>query len=79
MTLEKESFKNRIYFADANISNRGKIKGEQNLRCILTIWSENDAFDILNDISEDVILVQLMYSLGNENYAIIIIGHWRNR
>ena len=45
----------------------------------MTIWKKNDAFDILNDISEDVTLVQLMDSLGNVNHAIIIVGHWRNR
>ena len=61
------------------MSNRRKIKGEQNLGYNLTIWSENDAFGILNDISEDVTLVKLTESLGNVNHAIIIVGHWRNR
>ena len=37
---------------------------------------ENDAFDILNDISENFTFVQLMDSLGNLNHAIIILGHW---
>ena len=37
---------------------------------------KNDAFDNLNDISEDVTLVQLMESLVNVNRAIGIIGHW---
>ena len=61
------------------MSNRRKIKGEQNLRYNLTIWSENDAFDILDDISENVTLVQLMGSLGNVNRDIIIVGNRRNR
>ena len=61
------------------MSNRKKKKGEQNLRYNLTIWSENDAFDILNEISENVTLVQLMDSLGNVNHDIIIVGHRRNR
>ena len=56
--------------------NRRKIKGEQNLRYNLTIWRENDTFDILNDISEFFTLVQLMDSLGNMNHAISILGHW---
>ena len=34
------------------MKNRRIIKGEQNQRCNLTIWKKNDAFDILNDISE---------------------------
>ena len=61
------------------MSNIKKIKGGQNLRYNLTIWSENDAFDILNYISENVTLVQIMDPLGNVNNDIIIVGHWRNR
>ena len=45
------------------MSNRRKIKGEQNLRYNTKIWSKNDAFDILNDISGNVTLVQLMDKL----------------
>ena len=37
---------------------------------------ENDAFDILNDIGENVTLVQLTDSLRNMNNAISIVGHW---
>ena len=37
---------------------------------------ENDDFDILNYIGEDVTLVQLMGSLGNVNNAISILGYW---
>ena len=37
---------------------------------------ENDDFDILNDISGDVIFLQLMDSLGNANYDISIVGYW---
>ena len=58
------------------MKNRRKIKGEQNLQYNMTIWKKNDDFDILNDISEDVTLVQLMDSLGNANHAISIVGHW---
>ena len=75
MTLGKEFGNNRIQFANDIMSNRRKIKVEQNLRYNLTIWSKNDAFDILNDISENVTLVQLMDSLGNVNHANIIVGH----
>ena len=35
-----------------------------------------DAFDILNDIRENVTLVQLMGSLGNMNHDISIVWHW---
>ena len=63
LTLGKNNCKNRIHFANDIMSNRRKIKGEQNLRYNLTIWSKNDSFDILNDISENFTLVQLMDSL----------------
>ena len=53
-----------------------KIKVEQNLQYNLTIRKKNDAFDILNDISEVATLVQLMDSLGNVNRAISIVGYW---
>ena len=79
MNLEKENCNNIIHFANAIMSNRRKINGEQNLRYNLTIWSENDAFDIINDIGEMFTLVQLMELLGNVNCAIFIVGHWRNR
>ena len=58
------------------MSKRRKIKGEQNLRYNMTIWSKNDDFDILNDISENVTLVQFMDSPGNVNHAISIVEHW---
>ena len=79
MTPEKGNFKNIIHFGNTIMSNRRIIKGEQNLRYNLTIWSENDAFDILNDICENVTLVHLMDSLGNLNCGIIIVEYWRDR
>ena len=33
-------------------------------------------FDIRNDISEYVTLVQLMDSLENVNHAISVVGYW---
>ena len=41
----------------------------------MTIWKKNNDFDILNDISDDVTLVQLMDSLGNVNHAINLVGY----
>ena len=56
------------------IKNIRKIKGEQNLIYNLTIQNENYVFDILNNISENVTLVQIMDSLGNVNHAISVYG-----
>ena len=39
------------------MKNRRKIKGAQNLRYNLTVWKKNSAFDILNDMIEDVTFV----------------------
>ena len=57
------------------MKNRKK-EGEQNRQYNLTIWNKNDAFDILNDISKDVTLVQLLESPGNVNHDISIVGYW---
>ena len=58
------------------MTNKINIKGEHNLRYNMTTWNKNDAFDILTDMSENITLVQLMYSLGNMNHAISIVGNW---
>ena len=58
------------------MKNRRRIKDEQNLQYNLKIWKKNDDFYILNYISEDITLVQLMDSLLNVNRAISIVGHW---
>ena len=52
------------------------MKVEQNLQYNLTIWRENNYFDILNDTSEDVTLVQLMESLVNVNHDISVVGYF---
>ena len=75
LTPQTENYKNIIHFANANMKNRRRIKGEQNLRYNLTIWKLNDAFDILDDMSS-FSLVQIMDSLGNVNHTISIVGHW---
>ena len=35
-----------------------------------------DSYDILEDISEHVTLVQLMDYLGNVNHSISVVGYW---
>ena len=49
---------------------------EQNLRYNLDIRKKKVAFDILNDISKNSTLVQLMDSLVNVNNDISIVGYW---
>ena len=76
LTIQTEKIKNRIHFDNAIMTSRRKVKGEQNLQYNLTVWKKNDAFDILNGISETFTLVKLMVSLGNVNRDISIVGHW---
>ena len=75
MTLQTVIFNGRIIFSNAIMKNRRKIKSEQNLIYNQKIRRRNYAFDVLNDISTDVTLVELMYSLGNVNCDISIVGH----
>ena len=67
---------NRIHFANDITTNIMHIKGEQHIIYNMKIWNKNDAFYILNEISENVTLVQLMDTLGNVNHAIIIASSW---
>ena len=76
MTLQTDISNSRIHFSNHIIKNRRKIKCEKTLQYNLKIWKKNNYFDILNDISEDVTLVQLMDSLGNVNHAISVVGYW---
>ena len=39
-------------------------------------YKQKSTFDILNDISEHVNLVQLIDSLGNLNNDISVVGYW---
>ena len=39
-------------------------------------YNKKGSYDILTDISKNVILVQLMYYLGNVNHAISVVGYW---
>ena len=57
------------------MKNRLCHKGEYNLRYNMK-KRKKYAFDILNEISEDFNLVQLMDSLVNVNHAIIIVRFW---
>ena len=49
--------------------------GEQHLRYNMREWKKKGVFDILNDISEKVTLVQLMDTIGDANHAIGILGY----
>ena len=58
------------------MKNKLRHKCEQHLRYNLKKWRSKVAFNILNEISENVTLMQLMETLGNLNRDISIVGYW---
>ena len=65
---------NRIVFANDILKNEKR--GEPKVYCSLVKYKRKGSYDITKDISENFTLVQLMYSLGNVNYAISVVGYW---
>ena len=67
---------NRIHFPNSIVTKISKIECESNLRYNLKVWQKNNYFDVLNNVSFFVNLVQLMASLGNVNHVISIVEYW---
>ena len=63
----------RIIFANSIMLDKTRNFREQGLCYKLYTWKEMGAFDILNNISEHVTLVQIMDSLGNVNHALSVV------
>ena len=72
----KSEVGNCIYFADAILKKRRKIKGEPRFYYSLKKYKNKGSYDIMIDINENVTLVQLMDYLGNVNHAISVVGYW---
>ena len=72
----KSKVGNRIDFANANLKNEKKLKGETRVYDILSEYKKKGYHNIPTDISENVTLVKLMDSLGNVNHAIGVVGYW---
>ena len=64
---------NRIDFE--NGSEKKRNKGETKVHYNLIKYKKKGLYKILEDISENVTLVQLMDSLGNMNHAISVVGY----
>ena len=56
--------------------NRKRNKDETRVHYNLMKYKKMGEYKILEDISANVTLVQLMYSLGNVNHAISVVGCW---
>ena len=58
------------------MKNNKRNKGEVRVHYKLIKYNKKDKYKILEDISANVALVQLMDSLGNVNHAISVVGNW---
>ena len=70
----KSEVGNRIDFANKIMLNRKRNKGETRVHYKLMKYKKMGEYKILENISANVTLVQFMYSLGNVNHAISVVG-----
>ena len=52
-------------------------KVKWNLRYKQEKWKKIGSYDIINNISKHVTLLQIMEYLGNKNHIVSVIGNWR--
>ena len=65
----------RINFANKMMTDRVREEGDQH-RCNKTVKNKTGEFDILNDISDHVMLFHMIDTAGNVNHAVSIICNW---
>ena len=70
----KSKVGNRIDIVNTILKNENKVKGEPKVYYRLLKYKNQGSYDIMEDISEHVNLVQLMDLLGNVNHAISVVG-----
>ena len=58
------------------MQNKKRNKGETRVHYSLMKYKKMGDYKILEDISANITLVQLMDSLGNMNQAISVVGSW---
>ena len=67
---------NRIHFANEIMLNNKRNNGEARVHYQLIKYKKMGDYKILEDISANVTLFQLMDSIGNMNHAISVVGNW---
>ena len=72
----KSEVGNRIDFANDIMLNHKINKGESRVHYKQIKYKKMGDYKILEDISANVILVQLMNSIGNVNHSISVVGNW---
>ena len=58
------------------LKNEKRIQNEPRVYYSLIKYKQKGSYDIMENISENVTLAQLMDSIGNVNHAIIVVGYW---
>ena len=72
----KSELGNHIDFANYILKDNKRNKGEAKVHYNLIKYKNKGPYKILENISENVTLLQLMDSLGNMNHAISVVGYW---
>ena len=67
---------NRIDYANDILKNKKRNVGEARVKYNLIKYKKMHEYKTLEDISENVMLVQLMDSLVNMNHDISVVGNW---
>ena len=67
---------NCIDFANDIMKNNKRNKGEVRVHYKLIKYKKKGEYNIMENISENVTLVQLMDSLVNVNHAISVVSNW---
>ena len=68
--------KDRIGFANYITVDIKNNNGDQCLHCMMQQWRRKGSFEIFNDITKYVELVQLMNMFRNVNHVVSIVGAW---
>ena len=72
----KSEVGNRIDFVNDILKNKKINVGEARVHYNLIKYNKMREYKILEDISENFTLVQLMDSLGNVSHDISVVGNW---
>ena len=76
LSCDTIGFKNRIKLASDILTDCARNKGEQWCCYKPVQWNIKGWFDIFNDFSDHVTLIQLIDTSGSINHAVIITISW---
>ena len=75
LSCDTVGFMNRIIFVSDIITDSVRNKGEQRCRYKFFQWDIKGPFDIFNDTSDYVTLVQIIDNVSYVNHAVSITGY----